>query len=92
MRPERALELGLTMPVARVIVNQAHCIATGGSFDNGLAFSLSMGCGTWGKNSFSDNLNYRHFLNITRISLPIAPREPSEEDILGAFFQKYGKA
>ena len=48
-----ALQLGLALPVARVIVNQAHCIATGGSFDNGLPFSLSMGCGTWGGNSFS---------------------------------------
>ena len=45
-KPERALQLGLTLPVSRVIVNQAHCIATGGSFDNGLPFSLSMGCGT----------------------------------------------
>ena len=59
---------GSTLPVSRVIVNQAHCFATGGSFDNGLPFSLSMGCGTWGRNSFSDNLNYRHFLNITRVS------------------------
>lgn len=89
--PERALRLGLTLPVSRVIVNQAHCIATGGSFDNGLPFSLSMGCGTWGKNNFSDNMNYRHYLNITRISRPIAPREPSEDDILGAFFEKFGK-
>ena len=59
-RPDRALQLGLTLPVSRVIVNQAHCIATGGSYDNGLPFSLSMGCGTWGRNSFSDNMNYRH--------------------------------
>jgi sulfoacetaldehyde dehydrogenase len=90
-RPERALQLGLTLPVCRVIVNQAHCIATGGSFDNGLPFSLSMGCGTWGKNNFSDNMNYRHYLNITRISRPIAAREPTEDDVLGAFFEKFGK-
>ena len=67
-RCDHALELGLTLPVSRVIVNQAHCIATGGSFDNGLPFSLSMGCGTWGRNNFSDNMNYRHYLNITRVS------------------------
>jgi hypothetical protein len=59
--------------VARVIVNQAHCFATGGSFDNALPFSLSMGCGTWGGNSISDNLGYRHFLNITRVVRPFAP-------------------
>ena len=67
-RNDRALALGHRLPVSRVIVNQAHCVATGGSFDNGLPFSLSMGCGTWGRNNFSDNMNYRHYLNITRVS------------------------
>ncbi len=90
--PERALQLGLTLPVARVIVDQAHCIATGGSFDNGLPFSLSMGCGTWGKNNFSDNMNYRHYLNITRVSRPIPERVPSEQDIFGAYFERHGAA
>jgi sulfoacetaldehyde dehydrogenase len=90
-RAERALQLGLALPVSRVIVNQAHCIATGGSFDNGLPFSLSMGCGTWGRNNFSDNMNYRHYLNITRVSRPIAERVPSEREILGAYFDKYGQ-
>jgi len=88
--PDRALQLGLRLPVSRVIVDQAHCIATGGSFDNGLPFSLSMGCGTWGKNNFSDNMNYRHYLNITRISRPIPERVPSELDIFGSYFDKFG--
>ena len=88
--PERALRLGLELPVSRVIVDQAHCIATGGSFDNGLPFSLSMGCGTWGGNTFSDNMNYRHYLNITRISRPIPERVPAEREIFGAYFDKYG--
>ena len=91
MREDRALQLGLRLPVSRVIVNQAHCIATGGSFDNGLPFSLSMGCGTWGRNNFSDNMNYRHYLNITRISRPIAERVPNEEEIFGAYFGKFGR-
>ena len=87
---DRALQLGLTLPVSRVIVDQAHCIATGGSFDNGLPFSLSMGCGTWGRNNFSDNMNYRHYLNITRVSRPIEEKVPSEAQIFGAFFERYG--
>lgn len=91
-RPEQALQLGLTLTVARVIVDQAHCIATGGSFDNGLPFSLSMGCGTWGGNHFSDNMNYKHYLNITRISRPIPERVPTEDEIFGSFFQRFGKA
>ena len=87
---DRAVQLGLTLPVSRVIVDQAHCIATGGSFDNGLPFSLSMGCGTWGKNNFSDNMNYRHYLNITRVSRPIQEQVPSEQGIFGAYFARYG--
>ena len=91
-KPEQAMQLALTLPVSRVIVNQAHCIATGGSFDNGLPFSLSMGCGTWGGNNFSDNMNYRHYLNITRISTTIAEQVPSEQDIFGDYFARYGRA
>ena len=90
-RDDRAMQLGLHLPVSRVIVNQAHCIATGGSFDNGLPFSLSMGCGTWGRNNFSDNMNFRHYLNITRISRPIPERVPSEDEIFGAYFGKFGR-
>jgi sulfoacetaldehyde dehydrogenase len=90
---ERATELGLSLPVCRVIVNQAHCFATGGSFDNALPFSLSMGCGTWGRNSISDNLNYRHFLNITRVVSPLPAervKEPSEEELFGAYRARHG--
>ena len=79
------MELGLELPVCRVIVNQAHTFATGGSFTNGLPFSLSMGCGTWGRNSIDDNLNYKHFINITRISTEVYGKEPTLKD----YFENY---
>ena len=87
---QRAMRLGLTLPVCRVIVNQAHCFATGGSFDNGLPFSLSMGCGTWGGNNISDNMNYRHYLNTTRISTTIPVDQPTLEEIFGDYWRKFG--
>ncbi len=83
------MRLGLEMPICRVIVNQAHCFATGGNFDNGLPFSLSMGCGTWGQNSISDNMNYRHYLNTTRIARTIPPHELSEEELFRDYWHKY---
>ena len=86
-----AVELGERLPVARVIVNQAHCLATGGNFDNGLPFSLSMGCGTWGRNNFSGNLNFRHYLNVTRVAYPIEERVPSVEALLGDYFARVGR-
>ena len=87
----RARELAEQLPVCRVIVNQAHAIATGGSFDNGLPFSLSMGCGTWGRNNFSDNMNYRHYMNITRIARPIKEVVPSVDELLADYFEAVGR-
>jgi len=86
----RARQLAEQTPVSRVIVNQAHAIATGGSFDNGLPFSLSMGCGTWGGNNFSENLSYRQYMNITRIARLIPEQIPSVEDLLDDYFQRVG--
>jgi sulfoacetaldehyde dehydrogenase len=90
-RQERALELGLALPVARVILNQVHVVANGGSFSNSLPVSLSMGCGTWGRNNFSDNMNVRHYMNVTRVVSPIAERVPSVDDLLGDYFTRWGK-
>ena len=87
----RARSLGETIPTCRVIVNQAHCFATGGSFDNGMPFSLSMGCGTWGGNSIDDNFNHKHLMNITKIVRTIPSNEPKLEDIFGDYWQKAGK-
>lgn len=86
-----ARALAERLPVARVIVNQAHCIATGGSFDNGLPFSLSMGCGTWGRNSFSDNMHWRHYLNVTRIARPIPERVPEVDAVFAPLFDAVGR-
>ncbi len=86
---ERAQQMGHQMPVCRVIVNQAHCYATGGSFDNSLPFSLSMGCGTWGGNITDQNVHYRQYMNITRVVQPITPNEVTIEDIFGDYQREF---
>ncbi|MEP3274952.1 MAG: aldehyde dehydrogenase family protein [Stappiaceae bacterium] len=87
----RAVDIGTTMPTCRVIVNQAHCFATGGSFDNGMPFSLSMGCGSWGGNSIDENFNHKHLMNITKIVRTIPVNEPALEEIFGDYWQAAGK-
>lgn len=87
----RARKLAERADVVRVLINQAHTFGNGGGFDNGLNFTLSMGCGTWGGNSITDNLNYMNFLNITHLVTPIPEDKPSEEDLFGAYWKKYGK-
>jgi sulfoacetaldehyde dehydrogenase len=87
----RARKLAERADVVRVLVNQAHTFGNGGSFENGLNFTLSMGCGTWGGNSISENLNYRHFINITHLVTPIPEDKPSEEELFDAYWAKYGR-
>jgi sulfoacetaldehyde dehydrogenase len=89
--PEHADLVAERLRVARVLVNQAHCFGTGGGFDNGLGFTLTMGAGTWAGNSISENLSYRHFLNITRLARVIPPRVPTEEQLWGRYFETYGR-
>ena len=86
-----ARELAEDLDVVRVLVNQAHTFGNGGGFDNGLPFTLSMGCGTWQGNAISDNLNWRCFVNITHLVNTIPEDKPSEEALFGDFWKKYGK-
>jgi sulfoacetaldehyde dehydrogenase len=87
----RARALAERSDVARVLINQAHTFGNGGGFDNGLNFTLSMGCGTWGGNSITDNLNYMNFLNITHLVTTILEDKPSEDELFGTYWKKYGK-
>ena len=87
----RAIALGKAIPTCRVIVNQAHCFATGGAFNNGMPFSLSMGCGSWGGNSIDDNLHWRHFMQTTKVIREIPPREPKVEDLFASYWKLAGK-
>ncbi len=88
---ERARELAAETDVVRVLVNQAHTFGNGGGFDNALPFTLSMGCGTWAGNSIDENLNWRHFVNITHLVTTIPEDRPDEAELFGAYWAKYGK-
>ena len=86
-----ARELAEDLDVVRVLVNFAHTFGNGGGFDSGLGFTLSMGCGSWQKNNISENLNYRHFLNITHLVTVIPEDKPNEEELFGPHWTKYGR-
>ena len=86
-----AREIAEDIDVVRVLVNQAHTFGNGGGFNNGLPFTLSMGCGTWQGNAISENLNWRCFVNITHLVTTIPEDKPSEEQLFGAYWAKYGK-
>jgi sulfoacetaldehyde dehydrogenase len=87
----RSHRIALLAKTCRVIVNQAHCFATGGFFNNGSPFSLSMGCGSWGGNSIDDNLNWEHFVNRVKIVRIIPQNKPKLSEIFSGYWKIYGK-
>ena len=89
--PEHADRLAEEINVVRVLVNQAHTFGNGGGFNNGLNFTLSMGGGTWAGNSIDENLNYRHFINVTNLVKTIPEDKPSEDELFGDYWGKFGK-
>ena len=83
--------IGLEMNVCRLLINQIQVFGNGGSFDNGLGFTLSMGGGSWAGNNIDENLSFRHFLNITRVSRTIPAVVPTEDELLGSYWSRYGR-
>lgn len=76
------IKAGTELSVSRVIVNAICATTAGGSVQNGLPVTNTLGCGSWGNNSISENFTYKHLLNITRIA-PLSARihVPSDKEI-----------
>jgi sulfoacetaldehyde dehydrogenase len=88
---DRILKLALMTNVARVCCNMPHAIANSGSWISGLPVTTTLACGTWAGNISSDNVNWRHFLNYTRIAYPLKERVPTDDELFGDYLRKWGR-
>jgi sulfoacetaldehyde dehydrogenase len=79
------LRLGQEIDVCRVLVNQCHGASNSGSFQNGLEFTPTLGCGSWGGNSVDGNVSWSRFINVTQIARPIQAKSPSVEEVFATF-------
>jgi len=91
LNEERQMKLAIRTNVGRVNCNMPHAMANSGSWFNGQPFTDSLGCGTWAGNITTDNINWRHFLNYTWLSVPIEEYIPSDEEIFGEYLKKWGR-
>lgn len=80
---EHIMELAMKTYTTKVIVRQPHGIANSGSWNNGLAKTFSLGCGTWGGNIVSENITQKHYINTTWVAEPIDREPATEEEIYG---------
>ncbi|MEO1109956.1 MAG: aldehyde dehydrogenase family protein [Pseudomonadota bacterium] len=83
---DRILQHALNAPVSRVMVRQPQSKANAGSFTNGMPMTSSLGCGFWGGNITNENVNLKHYMNVTWVSRPIPEDRPSDAELFGEFY------
>jgi len=67
----RQVSFARQMPASRILVNgpgAQGCIGLG----NALTPSLTLGCGTYGRTSTTENVTYTNLVNIKRMAYPLA--------------------
>ena len=77
------LELAQKTFTSRIMIRQSICYGNSGDWINGMPFTLSLGCGTWGNNMASENITYKHFMNTTWVSSPIPESIPDDKELFG---------
>ncbi len=78
------MELALNTKVSRMNVRQGQALANTGNWFNGVAVTTSLGCGSWGGNITSDNITWRHLINVTSVSKPFDVwAVPTDEELFG---------
>ncbi|MDD4702368.1 MAG: aldehyde dehydrogenase family protein, partial [Desulfovibrio sp.] len=65
--------LGMEMQTSRVTVRQPMAAANGGHAANRMPSTATLGCGTWGGNITTENVHWKHFINITWVNEPVEP-------------------
>jgi len=66
----------------RILVNAPTAVGALGGIYTAMPPTFSLGCGTWGGSTTTDNVNYRNLLNVKAVSRRLAPpqwfRVPSD--------------
>ncbi|WZL72091.1 aldehyde dehydrogenase family protein [Clostridiaceae bacterium 35-E11] len=79
------LALAEQTKTSRIMVRQPQCLANSGAWTNGMPMTLTLGCGTWGGNISSENITWKHLINVTWVSAPILSTQPTDEALFGKF-------
>lgn len=88
---DHIMELALKAKVSRMMVRQPQSYGNSGDWVNGMPFTMTLGCGTWGGNITTENVIWKHFLNVTWVSYPIPANIPDPEVLFADHIKKYGK-
>ncbi|NVO14386.1 MAG: aldehyde dehydrogenase family protein [Rhodoplanes sp.] len=81
---DHILKFAMETKTSRVAVRMPQNKSNAGNWNNGMPFTITLGCGTWGKNITSENITWKHHLNTTWVAREIKNyKVPTDEELFG---------
>lgn len=80
---DNLIKYAMSTFTSRINCNLPNSQVNTGSWEAGYPFSPSLGCGTWGNNSASENVDLKYYMNNTWVATPIEPIIPTDDDLFG---------
>ena len=81
---DRILKYALETYTSRVAVRMTVGMSNAGNWNNGMPFTVNLGCGTWGGNITSENITYKNYINTTWVAREIFDYvPPTDEELFG---------
>jgi len=80
---DNLVKFALATHTCRVNSNLPNSVTNTGSWQAGYPFSPSLGCGYWGGNACSENVDLKYYMQSTWIAKPIDRTAPTDEELFG---------
>lgn len=82
---EHILRYAMETKTSRVAVRLPQNKSNAGNWNNGMPFTITLGCGTWGGNITCENITAKHYINVTWVAREIPHYTiPTDESLFGA--------
>src|SRR5665648_593973 len=84
MDDDRIMKYALETKTSRVAVRMTVGTSNAGNWNNGMPWTINLGCGTWGGNITSENVTYKNYINTTWVAREIKGYTiPTDEELFG---------
>lgn len=82
---EHILKYAMETKTARVAVRMPQNKSNAGNWNNGMPFTITLGCGTWGGNITCENITAKHYINVTWVAREIPDYAvPTDKELFGS--------
>lgn len=82
-KEENIVKFALETHTCRVNNNLPNSVVNTGDWNAGHPFSPSLGCGSWGGNIASENIQLKHYMNDTWLATEISRAVPTDQELFG---------